>query len=56
MTGVDTVALESLLGADGWVAGLVCAFPAETVAVTSFKSREESKKQSGVSLVLPLLS
>ena len=26
--------LESvLMGADGWVAGLVCAFPAETVAV-----------------------
>ncbi len=34
MTGVDTVALESLLmGADGWVAGLVCAFPRETVAI-----------------------
>lgn len=34
MTGVDTLALESLLmGADGWVAGLVCAFPAETVAI-----------------------
>ncbi|PWK18281.1 dihydrodipicolinate synthase family protein [Xanthomarina spongicola] len=34
MTGVDTIALESLLlGADGWVAGLVCAFPAETVAI-----------------------
>lgn len=34
MTGVDTVALESLLmGADGWIAGLVCAFPAETVAI-----------------------
>ncbi|WP_142785116.1 dihydrodipicolinate synthase family protein [Changchengzhania lutea] len=34
MTGVDTVALESLLmGADGWVAGLVCAFPTETVAI-----------------------
>lgn len=32
--GVDTLALESLLmGADGWVAGLVCAFPAETVAI-----------------------
>ena len=31
-TGVDTLALESLLlGAVGWVAGLVCAFPAETV-------------------------
>tara|TARA_R110002073_G_scaffold13568_2_gene57418 strand:+ start:5124 stop:6053 length:930 start_codon:yes stop_codon:yes gene_type:complete len=34
MCGVDTLALESLLiGADGWVAGLVDAFPAETVAI-----------------------
>lgn len=34
MTGVDTLALESLLiGADGWVAGLVDAFPEETVAI-----------------------
>lgn len=34
MTGVDTLGLESLLmGADGWIAGLVCAFPAETVAI-----------------------
>lgn len=34
LCGVDTLALESLLmGADGWVAGLVCAFPAETVAI-----------------------
>lgn len=33
-TGVDTLGLESLaIGADGWVAGLVCAFPAETVAI-----------------------
>jgi 1-pyrroline-4-hydroxy-2-carboxylate deaminase len=33
-TGVDNLALESLAaGADGWVAGLVCAFPAETVAI-----------------------
>lgn len=32
--GVDTIALESLvLGASGWVAGLVCAFPRETVAI-----------------------
>ncbi|MGW9686080.1 dihydrodipicolinate synthase family protein [Flagellimonas sp. 2504JD1-5] len=32
--GVDTLAMESLLmGADGWVAGLVCAFPRETVAI-----------------------
>lgn len=34
LCGVDTLALESILmGADGWVAGLVCAFPAETVAI-----------------------
>ncbi|WP_163517403.1 dihydrodipicolinate synthase family protein [Gelidibacter japonicus] len=34
MTGVDTIAFESMvLGADGWVAGLVCAFPEETVAM-----------------------
>lgn len=34
LTGVDTLGLEStLMGADGWVAGLVCAFPAETCAV-----------------------
>ncbi|WP_343486528.1 dihydrodipicolinate synthase family protein [Allomuricauda sp. d1] len=34
LCGVDTLALESLLvGADGWVAGLVCAFPAETVTI-----------------------
>ena len=34
LCGVDTLALEELvLGADGWVAGLVCAFPKETMAV-----------------------
>lgn len=34
LCGVDTLALESLLlGADGWVAGLVNAFPEETVAI-----------------------
>jgi dihydrodipicolinate synthase/N-acetylneuraminate lyase len=34
LTGVDTLALESLfLGADGWLAGLVNAFPKETVAI-----------------------
>jgi dihydrodipicolinate synthase/N-acetylneuraminate lyase len=33
-TGVDDLAMESLmLGAVGWVAGLVCAFPKETVAL-----------------------
>lgn len=34
LSGVDTIAMESLvMGADGWVAGLVCAFPKETVAI-----------------------
>jgi 4-hydroxy-tetrahydrodipicolinate synthase len=34
LCGVDTLALESLVaGADGWVAGLVAAYPAETVAI-----------------------
>lgn len=33
-TGVDTLGLESLvIGAVGWVAGLVCAYPGETVAI-----------------------
>lgn len=32
LCGVDTLAMEELcLGADGWVAGLVCAFPHETL-------------------------
>ena len=34
LCGVDTLAMEELcLGADGWVAGLVCAFPKETIAI-----------------------
>jgi dihydrodipicolinate synthase/N-acetylneuraminate lyase len=34
LCGVDTMAMEAMvMGADGWVAGLVCAFPAETVAI-----------------------
>jgi len=34
MCGVDTIAMESMiLGASGWVAGLVCAFPRETVSI-----------------------
>ena len=39
-SGVDDLALESLiLGASGWVAGLVCAFPRETVAIYSLVKR-----------------
>ena len=34
LCGVDPLAMEAMLmGAHGWVAGLVCAFPAETVAI-----------------------
>jgi 4-hydroxy-tetrahydrodipicolinate synthase len=34
LCGVDTLALDSLLmGSNGWLAGLVAAFPAETVAI-----------------------
>jgi len=45
MTGVDTLALESLLlGAGGWVAGLVCAFPAETVAIYEFQKAGRIKE------------
>jgi dihydrodipicolinate synthase/N-acetylneuraminate lyase len=37
LCGVDTLAMEELmLGAHGWVAGLVCAFPRETVVVYQF--------------------
>jgi 4-hydroxy-tetrahydrodipicolinate synthase len=38
---------ELLLGADGWVAGLVCAFPKETVAIyrlTKSGRIDEAKK------------
>ncbi len=40
LCGVDTLALESLfMGADGWVAGLVDAFPRETVAIFNLAKR-----------------
>jgi 1-pyrroline-4-hydroxy-2-carboxylate deaminase len=48
LCGVDTIAMEELLlGAHGWVAGLVCAFPKETVAIyrlTKAGRIEEAKK------------
>jgi len=45
LSGVDTLALESvLMGADGWVAGLVCAFPAETVAVFNLAKAERNQE------------
>jgi len=57
MTGVDTLALESLLmGADGWIAGLVCAFPAETVAI--YELQKAGRIQEAIDIYrwfLPLL-
>ncbi|MDC8002882.1 dihydrodipicolinate synthase family protein [Aureisphaera galaxeae] len=57
MCGVDTLALESLLmGADGWIAGLVCAFPRETVAI--YELQKAGRIQEAVAIYrwfLPLL-
>lgn len=57
LTGVDTLALESLLmGADGWVAGLVCAFPVETVAI--YELQKAGRIQEAIAIYrwfLPLL-
>ncbi|CAM1348350.1 dihydrodipicolinate synthase family protein [Tenacibaculum insulae] len=57
MTGVDTLALESLLmGADGWVAGLVCAFPKETVAIYELQKAGKIKEALAIyRWFLPLL-
>lgn len=48
LCGVDTLAMEELcLGADGWVAGLVCAFPKETTAIYQLVQQgklEEARK------------
>ncbi|MCK8521038.1 dihydrodipicolinate synthase family protein [Aquimarina sp. D1M17] len=45
LSGVDTLALESLLmGADGWVAGLVDAFPQETVAIYELQNAGKIKE------------
>jgi 4-hydroxy-tetrahydrodipicolinate synthase len=56
-TGVDDLALESLLlGAVGWVAGLVCAFPQETVAL--FRLAKAGRVDEAVALYrwfMPLL-
>ncbi len=57
LCGVDTLALESLLmGAHGWVAGLVCAFPRETMAV--FKLAKAGRTQEALEIYrwfMPLL-
>jgi 4-hydroxy-tetrahydrodipicolinate synthase len=57
LSGVDTLALESIfMGADGWVAGLVCAFPAETVAI--FNLAKAGRTEEAIEIYrwfLPLL-
>lgn len=57
LCGVDTLALESLfMGADGWVAGLVDAFPRETVAV--FNLAKQGRHQEALAIYrwfLPVL-
>jgi 4-hydroxy-tetrahydrodipicolinate synthase len=57
MTGLDTLALESLLmGAEGWVAGLVCAFPRETVTI--YELQKAGRIQEAIEIYrwfLPLL-
>ncbi|MFY0594120.1 dihydrodipicolinate synthase family protein [Roseivirga sp.] len=57
LSGVDTLALESLfMGAGGWVAGLVCAFPRETVAI--YRLRKAGRYDEALEIYrwfLPLL-
>lgn len=57
LCGVDTLALESILmGADGWVAGLVDAFPRETVAI--FNLAKQGRHQEAIAIYrwfLPVL-
>ncbi|TAN19821.1 MAG: dihydrodipicolinate synthase family protein [Chitinophagaceae bacterium] len=57
LCGVDTLALDCLLmGAHGWVAGLVDAFPAETVAV--YRYAKAGKTEEALKIhrwFLPLL-
>ncbi|GAA4272935.1 dihydrodipicolinate synthase family protein [Aquimarina gracilis] len=57
LSGVDTLALESLLmGANGWVAGLVDAFPAETVAIYELQKAGKIKEALNIyRWFLPLL-
>lgn len=57
LCGVDTLAMEELfMGADGWVAGLVCAFPAETVAVYNLVKAEWTEEALAIyRWFLPLL-
>src|SRR5690625_6005023 len=57
LCGVDTLALEAMvLGASGWVAGLVCAFTRETVAI--YEMVKENNLQDALTIYrwfMPLL-
>ncbi|MFM7645362.1 MAG: dihydrodipicolinate synthase family protein [Sphingomonadales bacterium] len=57
LCGVDTLALEELmLGAHGWVAGLVDAFPQETVAIWNYvQSGQYDKARILYRWFMPLL-
>jgi 1-pyrroline-4-hydroxy-2-carboxylate deaminase len=57
LCGVDTLAMEELvMGADGWVAGLVCAFPRETVVIFELiKQNRIAEARSIYRWFLPLL-
>ena len=49
LCGVDTLAMEELcLGADGWVAGLVCAFPKETVMIYNLVKEGKIKEATEI--------
>ncbi|MDN5200093.1 dihydrodipicolinate synthase family protein [Fulvivirgaceae bacterium BMA10] len=57
LCGVDTLAYETIAAsADGWVAGLVCAFPKETVAI--YKLIKAGRHEEALSIYqwfMPLL-
>ncbi|GLQ11844.1 dihydrodipicolinate synthase family protein [Devosia yakushimensis] len=57
LTGVDDLALESLvLGCHGWIAGLVVAFPRETVAIYKLVQHDRIKEAMEIyRWFLPLL-
>ncbi|NVK49135.1 MAG: dihydrodipicolinate synthase family protein [Cyclobacteriaceae bacterium] len=57
LCGVDTLAMEELLmGAVGWVAGLVCAFPKETVTIYNLVQEGKIKEAREIyRWFLPLL-
>lgn len=57
LTGVDDLALESLvLGCHGWIAGLVVAFPKETVAIYKLVQQDRIKEAMEIyRWFLPLL-